>query len=240
MNLKSRILAAASSITLLAGLGLVGAAAPAGAVTPINVGNDHVVCNTLSGTISFATALKISGPTTGSNTITIKAALGGCTDTDNSTVKMFSGTITGTLTSSGGTNCSGLSGLSSSTTGNSTTVWKPASGQAFSPTITVGTSQKPGSVTHVAQTNGATFTIAASQGGTSQGPWAGTVYGEFQVGTTFGTTAESSTADFTGGDGGASGWFEGTTQQDEQNLIAQCFGAGIKSISFGLGAIKGG
>ena len=237
MKLRTRLLGAACSMTMVAGLG-VAVAAPAGAVTSFAVGNDHVVCKTLSGTITFATALKISGPTTGANTITVKAAVAGCTDTDKPAVKVFSGTIASTLTTNGGSACAGISGPSTSTSGNNTTTWTPAVGQAFTPTFLVGTAQKPQSFTTVTQTNGAQFVVAATQGTAAQGPWAGTTYGEFQLGTPFGLTAGTTTGDFTGGDAGATGWFEGTTQQDIGNIVNSCFStAGLKTVSFGLGAL---
>ena len=233
MNIRTRLLAVASAAIVTAGLG-VAVAAPAGAVTSFAVGNDHVTCNTLSGTITFATALKLSGPTTGAQTITVKAAVAGCTDSDQSGVKMFSGTLASTLTSNGGHSCGALLGNSNSTN-NSRITWKPAAGQAFTPTVLVGTVQKPVTDITSTQVNGSTFAVPPANT-----PWS-TTYGLFSIGAAYGTAPISATQDFTGGDGGATGWFTGTTQQDLGNIINSCTSAlGLKTISFGIGALHGG
>ena len=233
MNFRTRLLAVASAAIVTAGLG-VAVAAPAGAVTTFAVGNDHVTCNTLSGTITFATALKLSGPTTGANTITVKAAVAGCTDSDQGTVKMFSGTLASTITSNNGTACGGLLGNSNSSN-TSRITWKPAALQAFTPTVLVGTVQKPVSDITSTQVAGGTFAVPVANA-----PWSAT-YGLFSIGAAYGTAPISSSVDFTGGDGGATGWFTGTTQQDLGNIIGQCTSTlGLKTISFGIGALHGG
>jgi hypothetical protein len=99
----------------------------------------------------------------------------------------------------------------------------------------VGTAQKP--VTDVTQTQskGGTFTPPATDA-----PWASS-YGLFEVGSAFGTAATSGTVDFTGGDGGASGWFAGTTNADTGALLGACTStAGLKTITFGIGALAAG
>lgn len=232
MTLRKWLVAAAS--IMLAG-GVVGLAAPAGATTTtINVANDHAVCNTVNGTITFGTALKLSGPTTGSNSVKLVVKLAGCTDTDNGTVKMFTGSFTTTVTTSNGSNCTGLSGVSS-LPATPQILWKPATGQAFTPTALVGTAQKPVSNVTDSQSKGGTFTVPAADA-----PWASS-YGLFQVGSAFGTTATSGTVDFTGGDGGAAGWFSGTTNADTGALLGACVSsAGLKTLTFGIGALAAG
>ena len=233
MHIRTRILATTSAVAMVAGFGLIGAS-PASALTTYAVGNDHVTCNTLTGTITFATALKNSGPTTGSNTITVKGTVAGCTDADKPAVKMFSGTIASTITTNNGTSCAGLLGPSN-VTGTARITWKPAALQAFTPTVLVGTAQKPVSDIGFSQISGGLFTVPAGES-----PWS-TSYGAFKLGTAYGVLPLSTSVDFTGGDGGATGWFDGTTQQDIGNILNTCGGTvGLKTVTFGIGAVHGG
>lgn len=233
MRTKSRIIAIVSALGMCAGL-LSISAAPAGAVVIFSVGNDHVTCNTLSGTITFATALKNSNPSTGTNTITVKGALGGCTDSDKSTVKMFKGTIASTITTNNGTNCAGLLGPSN-VSGTARITWTPGAGQAFTPTVTVGTVQKPVTDISFSQISAGVFSVPASEN-----PWNAS-YGKFQLGAPYGVAPISATTDFTGGDGGATSWFEGTTQQDLGLILGSCAATtGLKTVNFGIGAVHGG
>ena len=232
MRTKSRITAIVSVLGMCAGL-LSISAAPAGAVVSFNVGNDHVTCNTLSGTITFTTALKNSNPSTGTNTVTVKGAVGGCTDSDKAAVKMFKGIITSTITTNTGTNCSGLLGPSN-VSGNARITWTPAGGQAFTPTVLVGTAQKPVTDISFSQINAGIFAVPASET-----PW-NSSYGKFQLGAQYGIAPISATTDFTGGDGGATGWFEGTTQQDIGLIFNSCATTGLKTVNFGIGAVHGG
>jgi hypothetical protein len=228
VKIRATLLAAASTLAFVGTLAIPTAAH---ATTTFNVGQDHAVCNTLTGTLKFATKLTLGGPTTGTNTTTVKGTVAGCTDSDNGGVGMFSGTLGSTITTSGGSACLGLAGVSSNT-GTAKIVWKPASGQAFTPVDP--TTLKPTTNTSFTQTNGTTYTIGAGQG-----PWTGVAYGQFELGTVYGTTPLSitgATNDFKGGDGGISGWFNGTTQQDTGNILNSCIGKGLSSISFGIGA----
>jgi hypothetical protein len=185
-------------------------------VTPIDVANDHVTCQTLSGTVEFTSALKNSGPTTGSQTTKVTAASAGCVDDNNGAVKMFKGAITATLTSNNGHNCSGLLGPSADS-GTANIIWTPATGQAFTPTALVGTVQKPVTNTTFSQVGGGAYSVTGQPAGT----WS-SAYGEFSIGTAYGTTPLSDTVDFTGGDSGATGWFAGTTPQDIGNILNSC------------------
>src|SRR6266480_2804586 len=97
MKLRTRLLALASAVGMVAGFGIIGAS-PAGAVTTYAVGNDHLTCSTLAGTIKFTSHLKNSGATTGVNTITVALTLAGCVDDDKGAVKMFKGASTVKLT----------------------------------------------------------------------------------------------------------------------------------------------
>ena len=232
MNLRTRLLATACAAVTFAAVGLAGAI-PAGAVTSFNVGNDSATCNTLTGTIAFTTGLKSSGPTTGANKITVKGTLAGCTDSSNSNVKMFSGTIASTINTTNGHNCTGLLGPSN-ITGSAQILWKAATGQAFTPTTAVGTVQKAATNVSFSQISGGVFSVPASES-----PWSAS-YGKFSIGAAYGTTPLSGSVDFTGGDGGATGWFDGTTQQDLGDILGLCGSvAGLKTVTFGIGAVTG-
>jgi hypothetical protein len=136
-------------------------------VTSYAVGNDHVVCNTLTGTLAFATALKIPGDTSAPETSTIKGTVNGCTDSDNANVGLFSGTITATINSTG-TDCTALFG-SSANSGSMTIVWKPAKGQAFTPVDP--STLKATSKLHTNGQVGGFFTIADdNDAGEARGP----------------------------------------------------------------------
>ena len=232
MSLRTRLLAIASATAILGGLSFI-SAAPAGAVTTFNVANDHATCNTMSGTIKFATHLKNSGPTTGSNTTNVVLSLAGCFDNDKSQVKMFKGSSKVALHTSNGANCSGLLGPNN-VTSSSQIVWTPAAGQAFTPKTTVGTVQKSASNTTFTQISGGVFTVPPGNN-----PWNAT-YGYFTIGTAYGTAPISVSVDFTGGNGGATAWFAGTTQQDVGNILTTCgTTAGVATLNFGIGAVGG-
>jgi hypothetical protein len=232
MGLRTRLLAIASATAIVAGYGLIGVHA-AGAVTTFNVANDHATCNTMSGTIKFATHIKNSGPTTGNNTTNVVLALAGCFDDDNNNVKMFKGANTTALHTSNGSNCSGLLGPVN-VTASSQIVWTPAAGQAFTPKTTVGTVQKSASNTTFTQISGGVFSVPAANS-----PWNAT-YGYFTIGAQYGTAPITVTVDFTGGNSGATAWFAGTTQQDLGYILATCgTTAGVATLNFGIGAVGG-
>jgi hypothetical protein len=230
--------------------GMAFAAAPAGAAkahplpsTTVNVLTDHVTCDTLIGTISFGTKLTLTGPTTGPNTTTVKATVSGCTDDDhNGTVGqvplnygVFSGTLGGVLTTTGGSSCVGLLGPGSAT-GVTTNTWKNPTGYILNP-LDPTNANKPTSKISISQDQGGTFVVDQSAG-----PWDGTGYGFFSIGTAYGTTAPSQTGAnnlFKGSDSGGSGWFAGTTNQGVGALLAGC-GKGISKITFGIGSLHEG
>lgn len=245
MKLKTKLLAALGAAAMATAWGAIPASAAP--LPPIDVRNHTVVCDSVIGTIKFSVPLVLGGTT--SNTITIKGTVDGCDDlNDNNanpltTVDILPSKISGTLTSA--TNdCQSLQGPSTTTSGSATTAWKTASknliGQKL-PKITDGVNPdgKATSVLTVTQTNGATF----------QAPWysAGPpelgAYGEFQVGTAFGTSAPGVANAFRGGFPGAPGsgaasQFRGTTGQSARALAFQCFSKGIKTINFGVGMVR--
>jgi hypothetical protein len=205
-------------------MGVTLATGPAYASTPVNVSHASVTCNSVVGTIAFNPALKLSGPTTGSDTITLKVALSGCTSPQvNAGGSIFTGAISGTIVGSAGSNCTGLSGLSS-VTANPLIKWKAPTGYSFTPTAN--------SNLGISQTQGGTYSV------TGQTPWAGG-YGQFEVGATYGTAATSVTGAFAGTDSGATSWFNGTTGQDTVSLLASCLSStGLKLANFGIGGVS--
>lgn len=234
MKIRTRLLAVAGATAIVGSMAF--AAAPAGArvhpqaSTPVNVLADHVQCNTITGSIKFATKLTLTGPTTGNNTTTVKLAASGCVDQDQS-LPQFAGTITGALSTTGGTNCTGLL-TPGAATGNTKVVWKNPTGKLLQPTDPI--TNLPQSLIGVTNDQGGTFLIPSGEG-----PWTGTGYAQFHIGAAFSlnpTTQTGATNLFKGGaDNGASGWFAGTTQQDAGNLLNTCV-KGLSGVTFGMGA----
>ncbi|HLK10901.1 MAG TPA: hypothetical protein VKW76_05935 [Candidatus Binatia bacterium] len=172
-----------------------------------------VVCNTVIGTASINPP--ITSASTGSATIKVKATLGGCSVTGASpaspALTVVSGSIGGTLTTSGAPGCAGL--ISPATiSGNLVAKWKVASGQKldFGSTTVSG-----GSIV------GSLFVPGGSLMGS---------YGEF---TLSGSTLQPSSA-FAGGTPG----FVAVTSEDVVNLGTQCAGpVGIKTIHLSIGTL---
>jgi hypothetical protein len=222
VKLRTTLLTAASVVALVAGL-----AAPAGAATaPINVAADHLTCNSTIGSFKFNPPLVGGGSTT--TQITVKATLAGCSDPDNANVQVLSGAAatpkTGPLA---GTNndCLTLLGLNTAP-GSIITKWKTLTGQ---PKITPAAT---------------TLSVTNIQGGVfgPVGGWSGS-YGEFQVGTTFGTATPSIPVGsaFRGGDGGHNSTIDVTTGADVGYLGVQCInGIPIKTAVLGIGSVTFG
>jgi hypothetical protein len=206
-----RLLPRLACAAVVGGSLLSSSSAHAGA-TVYDTSGATIVCNTVIGTASIKPP--ITAASTGSATVKVKATLGGCTVTGASPASppltVVSGSIAGTLTTSGAPGCAGL--LSpSSISGNLVAKWKVQSGQKldFSSTTVSG-----GSIV------GSVFT----PGGSFQGS-----YGEF---TLSGSTLQPSSA-FAGG----TPHFVAATGEDVGDLGAQCAGAGIKTIHLSIGTL---
>jgi hypothetical protein len=207
--------------------------------------NDAVDCNDLIGKIKFSVPLHLGGTTPNSITVTVKSD--DCTDTtagvyDPTTnpggVSLKQASGKGILSAPNNDCLSLANSLSTATSGNVNIAWSTNTGT-------------PGLLN-----SKSTFTISQDWAGTfndgGQGSpasasdsWGGQ-FGWFAIGTavsgrSFGaieqpTTAPSMTGAFTGGDGGAKSWFNGTTNQTAAALGNACLGtAGIKGITFGIG-----
>jgi hypothetical protein len=206
--------------------GIMATALPASAAVPtVNVQNDKVSCNTIVGKISFTTALTLTGPTTGANTIKVSAVVDGCTDSTNSNVHIKATHLSIALNTNNGTACTGLFG-NSAVTASSTVKWA-----ASDPTVEklVINGNLPAATTD---------TITGTTGGTyASDTWGGS-YGEFSVAA---PAQETVSGAFTGGDGGVSSSFTATTGQDVGALLNACSSIkGIKTINFGIGNISFG
>ena len=205
----SRTAAFGTATALLVG-GLL--ASPASSSAQLfNTAAATVTCNTIIGSASVKPP--ISSASSGTAIIKVKAALGGCTVTGAtpSQPTIVSGSLSGTLNTSGGAGCAGL--LAPATiTGNMVAKWKAASGQKldFSSTTASG-----GSIT------GSTFTPGGALAGS---------YGEF---TLSGQALQPSSAF-----AGATPSTVALTAEDVVNLLGQCNGAtGIKTIHLSLGTV---
>jgi hypothetical protein len=212
--------------------GMMATALPASAAVPtVDVTHDKVQCNTIVGKIKFTTALTLTGPSTGANTIKVSAVVDGCTDSSNANVHIKATHLGITLSTNNGTGCTGLFGSSViSPSAIATIHWVAAD-----PTVEklVMTGNVPAATTD---------TISAVTGGTTPADnqidtWGGT-YGEFSVSA---PSQEAVTGAFLGSDSGASSFFTATTGQDVGALLSACSGIkGLKSLNFGIGGIAFG
>jgi hypothetical protein len=239
MQIRTRVLAGVSVVVSVIAIGGLAATATAAVrpstTTTYTVDGDHVQCQTLTGTIAFATKLSFAGPTTGSETATIKGLVNGCTDSDNANVNLFSGTITGAIHTSNGWNCTALFGPQPSSASAMTIVWKPAKNQAFAHPDPV--TLKPTSKFTVNGDVGGFFTIA-DDNNVNEGTWTGDAYGAFKIGAQYGGAPNSGATElFTGGDAGINGSLNTATQLDIQTSATLCTGAGIAKEAIGLGQV---
>jgi len=232
VKFRTSLLAAASAIALV-----VGFAVPAGASTPpIDVTHDTITCNSIVGSLKFTPGLTLySGPTdtTPAGSIVVKSVLGGCSPGAAATIVLSgaSGTATGFPITSSHSSCNGLSGLSTSTSGDLITKWKTASGQ---PKIT-----PTASTLHITQTYGGQFNDGGTTTPASDSDSWGGVYGIFMIGTNAAhgsTTAPTGTGAFQGNNNGHTTTIDATTGQSVDYIALQCLlGLPIKALNFGIG-----
>jgi len=245
VKISKRALAIASSLALVSSVAVAAFETSAGAaLAKHDAANDVVTCGDTVGKIVFTTALHLGG--TSPNTITLSVKSGDCTDTTsgiyNQTtnptgVSLKSVADTGKLTSSNN-DCLGLSGLSTSTSGNVIGAWATNTG---TPALL-----NTHSTLAITQTWGGVFGDGGSTSPASDSDsWGGT-YGFFSIGASgsgnalgsgqSNTTAPTVTGSFTGGDSGHKTIFNANTTQSEGELATLCFSAtGIKTIAFGIG-----
>jgi hypothetical protein len=169
-----------------------------------------VSCTTIIGSASIKPP--ITGASTGTAVIKVKAALAGCTVTGSSPggLTIVSGKLSGTLNSTGAGGCGGLL-MPATLSGPMVAKWKAGSGQKLDFT---GTTASNGSIA------GSVF----APGGGLTG-----AYGEF---TLSGQTIQASSAF-----AGATPSIVAVTAEDVGNLGAQCAGSGIKTIHLSIGTV---
>jgi len=245
VNIKRKLLAAAATVTLATGLAAISApSAHAAALSKIDVSGREVTCNDVLGKIKFATPLTIAGGP--SNSITVSVKSGDCVDndfgpydcTDGSgvagpncanpqgiTLKGYS--AKGILNVSPDSGCLGLQGLSTNTSGTVTGKFTTAS-----------TSRKivSGDNTFtINQTYGGTFNDGGATSPASDSASWSAQYGLFRIGTAAGTVAPTVSGAYSNGGNASNFLFDGTTAQSTGDIATQCFGTGVKSLSFGIG-----
>jgi hypothetical protein len=217
MRFKTRVLAAASTVAMAGGLvaGMAGMAS-ATAPPPVNVANNTVTCDSVTGSVKFSPSLSMTGSTTTPTTISFNTKIGGCV-TNNAGVTFAAGQYsTKGIVNLTGNNCTALLGADAVTTGTPlTTVWKVAPGTA-----------------KLLQASSA-FSMSSIVGGifSPGGSWGASGYGDFQS-----TSGMSVNGAFTGGDSGHSSHLEMTTGQSIATLLGACTAtSGLKQFTIGFG-----
>jgi len=246
VRLSKRALAIASSLALVSSVAAIALeTTAAGAVPNHNAANDTVQCNSTVGTIKFSTPLTIGGATP--NTLTLSTKSGDCTDltagvydpsTNPGGVSIQSVTFAGKLHTAD-SNCLGLSGLSSSTTGSIPGTWVTNPG---TPALT-----NPKSTLKITQTWGGTFGDGGNTSPASDSDSWGGAYGFFSIGAAgsgnalgsgqSNTLAPTVSGSFTGGDHGHKTIFNATTSQSAAEIGIECFTTGISALTFGIGGL---
>jgi len=221
--------------------GLLFSAAPAAhSVTPtFDVTHDLVQCHDLIGKITFSPPLKNGGAVTALQTIHAKSD--DCTDLNGSPVTLKGMTVTGSTTlASNDCSQSFVSGTGAlaGTPGLSLAVkWSTA------PTSPNKLTSTTSSVAVSQMWTGAFGDFGQTTPGLDADSFA-SEYGEFVFGTSFGQgAAETLTAspavsgDFQGTDGGQASTMRVTSTESSTALRNLCLGAGIKTVTLGIGSV---
>jgi hypothetical protein len=250
VRMRSKFLALTGSLAVVSAFAFTPVASATAPVV-VDVSNHSVTCNDIIGSIGFSTPLTLTGPTTGSNTITIKIKSDDCTDTTSTatcpsdcahTISLKGSSAAGTLTSTNGSNCVGLSGLGTSS-GDVAMKWttnaKSADGLNTLAKIT-----PTASTFHITQSWGGEYNDGGSTSPSSASDSWGGIYGFFAVGAAGSgmpkgssqsyTTAPTVTGAFTGGDSGHKSTFQGALNQSIGGFITAC-GKGLKKATFAIG-----
>jgi hypothetical protein len=194
----------------------LGVGAHAAAPPKVDVSNDSISCNTVSGTAGVKPALSFTGTAT-STQVKVKGTLDGCVVSGANAATIipgssFSGTLTGTSN-----NCGSLLGAAP-LTGNLVIKWK-----ADKATPLLQTS----STVAVTTLTGGLFNASLAD------PNVPSSYGEFNVGSSGVTGA------FTGGDSGASSHTTIVTGGDVTAFATNCgSAAGIKAFTLAIGSLN--
>jgi hypothetical protein len=252
LSIKKRLLAGATSLALAVGVASAATSASAVAPPPVDVSNNSVYCDSLVGGIKFSVALTLGG--TSPNTISIKATVSGCvdqtaglfdSDTNPDGVSLAPSKMSAVI-SSATNDCLGLQGLSEDNTGDAVIQWKGNTkdllGNSIPKIISDDPSGKAISTVAVGQTYGGTY-VPEGFDSTDNEPVAWDAghsgYGMFQIGAddSHHNTEATSVAGAYSLNGGANGYFDGTTGESQSSIGGACFGKGVKKIAFGNGQI---
>jgi hypothetical protein len=204
-----------STAALVAGSVFIGGASNASA-PKVDVSQDTISCNTISGTAGVKPSLSFSGTAT-STQVTVKGTLDGCVVSGPNAATIipgstFSGKLLGTSN-----NCGALLG-SAPLVGNLTVKWKAASTTPLLQTS---------SVVAVTTLTGGLFNASLAD------PNVPSQYGEFTVGSSGVTGA------FAGNDAGASSHTTIVTGGDITAFSTNCgSAAGIKSFTLAIGSLN--
>jgi hypothetical protein len=206
----SKALVAVSTLAII-GLGSFSAVSGAAAVPPTPVGNDHVTCDSFTGSGKFSLPLSLvpAGPTT----LTLKGTLDGCVDTDTAQVTFAPSSVTEVVTFS--SNFATALATPQVVTASADIKWK------FDKTSSK-TDLKTTHLSWTAQPAAATVTVPGLSG----------AYNESSPGA---MTMPAGQA-FSGGDNGASSTFTYLLGQSTGALTGQLFDQGsIKTVTIGAG-----
>jgi hypothetical protein len=133
--------------------------------------------------------------------------------------------------------CLGLQGLSNGISGSAVSAFKNQAKGLDNATLLPKLLDSGGNAN-------VTFSVSQTFGGTFSADSWGASYGEFQIGTSFGTTVtpRNGTDAFEGPgtSHGSNDAFDGTTGQSEGAILVQCLGKGVKLLNFGIGNVNFG
>jgi hypothetical protein len=199
---------------LLSGVCLVATAAAAG--TPIDVGGAVIDCSTVSGTLSFSPSLVMGGTAT-TSTLLVRGTLDGCVMAGPGAVATIGPSkFVGRLT--GGTNDCTVLGDPIPFAGDLVIRWKadPAT-PLLQTTSTVAVT---------------TLGVTAFHPASIDNGFGTALFPDFALG------VGGVTGAFTGGDGGAGARIRFVTTQAAPTFLGRCNGAGVRSLSIGIGRVS--
>jgi hypothetical protein len=211
-------LAIVSSAVFLSGWLLTAATAHAKTPAPIDVTNDHVTCNTMSGTVNFGTPVTNNAGVEAENVATFNVTLDGCVDSDNARVAIGPSKLQGFISLTGKVRCADLA-RQWPVVGSALT--DKFNAQPHSPQLVVNGRAAAGA-----------FRVIAVSGGFFVGDGWGGSYLKSKVGP---RQISSFSGAFSGGDRGANSTLTVVSTQDELATDHLCATTGLKKISIGIG-----
>jgi len=200
---------------LLSGVCLFATAAAA-SPPPVDVGNAVIDCSTVSGTLTFSPSLVVGGTAT-TNTLVVKGTLDGCLMSGPDGVATVGPSkFVGRLT--GGTNDCSVLGDPIPFAGNLLIRWRADAATPLLQTSTI-----------VAVT---TLGLTAFHPATIDNGFGTALLPDFALG------VGGVTGAFTGGDAGAGARIRFVTNQAAPTFLGRCNGAGVRSLTIGIGHVS--